>query len=324
MLKPKVKEIKTKNLDTKRFIEEQIRNIKNLAGDKPAILALSGGVDSSVVAVLGHRALGNQLRIVFIDNGLMRENEPRQVVKTFEKLGIPVEVIDAKKEFFSALEGLDMPEDKREAITQTFYRDVFGRIVRESGASSLLQGTIYTDIEETVAGIKRQHNVFEQIGIDPVTEFGYVIIEPIVRLRKDGVRKLAKALKLPKSVYGRIPFPGPALAARIIGEVGPQNIKLIRKATAITEKILRSTKAFQYMAILHKDMATGIVRGERKFGLQIEIRCWNSIDARKAKPTKVPWNTLFRLARKITEEIPDVVSVTYNITEKGPSTMEAI
>lgn len=324
MLGSTVKEIKTKNLDTKKFIEEQIRNIQNLAGNKPAIMALSGGVDSSAVAVLGHRALDDQLRIVFIDNGLMRENEPQQVVETFEKLGIPVEIIDAQKEFFKALKGLGMPEDKREAITQTFYKDVFGRIIRESGASCLLQGTIYTDIEETAAGIKRQHNVFEQIGIDPEKEFGYVIIEPIVRLRKDGVRKLAKALKLPKSVYNRMPFPGPALAARVIGEVTPENIELVRKATAITEKALERTKAFQYMAILHKDRVTGIVNGKRRFGCQIEIRCWNSIDARKAKPTEIPWKTLFRLARKITEEIPDVVSVTYNITEKGPSTIEAI
>jgi len=132
-----------------------------------AINALPGGVDSSTVTMLGHRALENRLKTVFIDNGIMREGEAGQVVGLFRNLGVKVEVIDARKEFFSAFKGIIDPEEKREAVTQTFYRDVFGRMVKESGAKHLLQGTILTDVDETIAGIKRQHNVFEQLGIDP-------------------------------------------------------------------------------------------------------------------------------------------------------------
>ncbi len=241
-----------------------------------------------------------------------------------KKLGVKVEIIDAQKKFFAALRGLEDPEEKREAITQTFYKDVFGKLVRKSNARYLLQGTILTDIDETVAGIKRQHNVFEQLGIDPQEAFGYGIIEPLVQLRKDGVRKLSKALDLPESIYSRMPFPGPALAARVIGEATPERIAVVREATAILEKELKGVKAFQYMAILHKDRIPGMRNNKRDFGLQIEIRCWDSIDARTAKPTRLPFTTLERLARRMTSEIPGVVSVTYNIATKPPSTMEAV
>ena len=132
-----------------------------------AINALSGGVDSSTVTMLGHKALGKRLKTVFIQNGLMRQGEPERVVSLFKKLGVKVEIVDARKEFFAALKGITDPEEKREAITQTFYKKVFGRIVKKSGAKFLLQGTILTDVDETIAGIKRQHNVFEQLGIDP-------------------------------------------------------------------------------------------------------------------------------------------------------------
>jgi GMP synthase (glutamine-hydrolysing) len=216
------------------------------------------------------------------------------------------------------------PEEKREAITQAFYKKVFSALVIKSKAKHLLQGTILTDVDETAAGIKRQHNVFEQIGIDPQQAFGYKIIEPVIQLRKDGVRKLGRALGLPESMFDRIPFPGPALAARVIGEVTPAKIKLVRKATVITEAVLANTPAFQYMAILHEDRVTGMRDGKRIFGCQIEIRCWNSIDARTASPTRLPFETLEKIAGRIIEEIPEVVSVTYNITTKPPSTIEAI
>lgn len=179
-------------------------------------------------------------------------------------------------------------------------------------------------MDETVAGIKRQHNVFEQLGIDPKKAFGYRIIEPLVQLRKDGVRKVAEALGLPDSVYKRMPFPGPALSARVIGEVTPEKIERVRLATAITEEELVFINAFQYMAILHQDRVTGIRDGKRDFGLQIEIRCWDSIDARNAQPTRLPYEVLDRLAHRIVREVPGVVSVTYNITCKPPSTMEAV
>lgn len=319
-----VKEITAQELNTENFINEKVNEIKDAVGDGLAINALSGGVDSSTVTMLGHRALGGRLRTLFINNGIMREGEPEEVVGFFRELGVTVEVIDARNEFFSALKGITDPEEKREAFTQTFYRDVFGRMVKESGAKYLLQGTILTDIDETIAGIKRQHNVFEQLGIDPEKAFGYRILEPLIQLRKDGVRKVGKALGLPSAIFERIPFPGPALASRVIGEVTPERIETVRKATVVVENMLKDSKAFQYMAILHEDHVTGMRDGKRDFGLQIEIRCWDSIDARTATPTRLSFDTLEKLAGEITGKVPGVVSVTYNIASKPPSTIEAI
>lgn len=319
-----IDEITIKELDTESFISRKVEEIKKAVGDGTAINALSGGVDSSTVTMLGHRALGGNLKTVFIENGLMRQGEPEQIVDFFKALGVRVEVVDARSEFFEALKGITDQEAKREAVTQTFYRKVFGRIVKQSGAKCLLQGTILTDVDETVAGIKRQHNVFEQLGIDPQEAFGYRIIEPLIQVRKDGVRKIGKALGLPAELFERIPFPGPALAARVIGKVTPQRIETVRKATALVERLLADSRAFQYMAILHEDRVTGIRRGRREFGQQIEVRCWDSIDARTATPTHLSFELLQTLADKIISEVPGVVSVTYNISSKPPSTIEAI
>lgn len=320
----KIEELKAEGLNVGQFISEEAGKISSAVGDGLAINALSGGVDSSVVTMLGHKALGNRLKTCFIENGLMRKGEAERIVALFKSLGVTVDVVDARKDFFDALRGVTDPEEKREAITQTFYKNVFGSLVKKSGAKHLLQGTILTDIDETVAGIKRQHNVFEQLGIDPQKAFGYKILEPLVRLRKDGVRKVAEALELPKSVYSRIPFPGPALAARVIGEVTPERVEVIREATAIVEEELASVNAFQYFAILHQDRVTGMRAGKRDYGLQIEIRCWDSVDARTARPTRLPYETLEKLAGRIVSEVPGAVSVTYNITTKPPSTIEAV
>ncbi|MBU1090741.1 MAG: ExsB family transcriptional regulator, partial [Candidatus Omnitrophica bacterium] len=200
------KEIKTEHLDTQQFIDQQVKEISSSVGDGIAINALSGGVDSSAVTMLGHKALSSRLKTYFIENGLMRAGEPQMIASIFTQMGVNVEIVDAKDEFFQALKGITDPEEKREAITQTFYKKIFGRLVRESGAKYLLQGTILTDVDETVAGIKRQHNVFEQLGINPQEAFGYKIIEPLVQIRKDGVRKVAGALGLPASIYDRMPF----------------------------------------------------------------------------------------------------------------------
>jgi GMP synthase (glutamine-hydrolysing) len=319
-----ITEIPTQKLDTEQFIATKVAEIREAVGSGTAINALSGGVDSSAVTMLGHRALGARLRTVFVENGLMRQGEPEQVVKFFHDLGVPVEVVDARDEFFSALQGLTDPEEKREAITQTFYRHVFGRLVKTSGAKCLLQGTILTDVDETVAGIKRQHNVFEQLGIDPQEAFGYRILEPLIQLRKDGVRKVGKALGLPSALFDRIPFPGPALAARVIGEATPQRIATVRAANAVVERLLKGTGAFQYMAILHEDRVTGMRDGKRDFGCQIEVRCWDSVDARTATPTRLSFDVLQNLADQILRDTPGVVSVTYNIASKPPSTIEAV
>jgi GMP synthase (glutamine-hydrolysing) len=320
----KMEEIKIENLRPEEFIKQKVEEISSIVGTGSAINALSGGVDSSAVTMLGHKALGDGLKTYFVENGLMREGEPERIASLFRKLGVHVEIIDAKEQFFKALKGLTDPEEKREAITQTFYKDVFGKLVRESRAKYLLQGTNYTDVEETVAGIKRQHNILEQLGIDTQEVYGYKVIEPVIQLRKTGIRKVAEALGLPKEIYDRPPFPGPALATRVIGEVTPERVETVRKATKIVEEELCNTGAFQYLAILHEDKVTGMREGKRDYGLQIEIRCWESKDAITGTPTRLPYEVLGKLAERITTEVPGVVSVTYNITKKPPSTIEAI
>ncbi|MCJ7664082.1 MAG: ExsB family transcriptional regulator, partial [Desulfobacterales bacterium] len=248
-----IKEIRLEALDVGRFISDKAQEIASIVGDGMAINALSGGVDSSVVTMLGHRALGDRLKTYFIDNGLMREGEPEHIVSLFKGLGVPTELVDARKTFFGELKGRIDPEDKREAITRAFYKDVFGRLVKETSAKYLLQGTNYTDIEETVAGVKRQHNILAQLGIDPEKMYGYKVIEPLIQLRKSGIRKVAQAVGLPEEIHNRPPFPGPALAARVIGETTPEKIKVVRKATSIVEEELANSGAFQYLAILHED-----------------------------------------------------------------------
>ncbi len=320
-----VKEIPLDTLDADSFVREQEEAIRAVAGDDMAISALSGGVDSAVVTLLGHRALGDRLKTYIVENGLMREGEVERVVAWFAKLGVPVEVVDARDKFFAALKGVTDPEEKREkGITQVFYKDVFASLVKESGAKVLLQGTIFTDVEETAAGIKRQHNVFEQIGIDPQQAFGYRVAEPILALRKPAVRALARALGLPPEISERPPFPGPALAARVVGEATPERVALVRKATAIVEEALAGVSAFQHMAILHADLVTGIRDGRRAFGRQIEIRCWDSADAVTAAPTALPFPLLRQMADRLVAEVPEVVSVTYNIATKPPSCIEAV
>ena len=319
-----IKEIKLDDLVEEKFIEEQVQQIKKTVGDGVAVNALSGGVDSSVVTLIAHKALGDKLKTYFVENGIMRQGEPEHIVSLFKDMGVKVELIDAKEQFFGALRGLTDPEEKREAITQTFYKDVFSRLVKDSGAKYLLQGTNYTDVEETVAKIKRQHNILEQLGIDTQKEFGYKVLEPIIQLRKSGVRKVGKALGLPEELYNRPPFPGPALAARVIGEVTPERTELVRKATVIVEEELKNSGAFQWLAVLHNDRVTGMRDNKRDYGFQIEIRCWESTDAVTATPTKLPFETLTKLAKRMTEEVPGVVSVTYNVTTKPPSTIEVV
>jgi GMP synthase (glutamine-hydrolysing) len=310
-------------MDYKAFIEEQIASIRKTVGDGLAINALSGGVDSSVVTVLGHRALGHRLKTVFVDNALMRQDEPQRVVGVFADMCIPVEVVDARREFLEALAGLTDPEDKRNAVTRTFYWKVFGELVGKSGAKYLLHGTILTDIEETVAGIKRQHNILAQIGIDPQQEYGYRVLEPLETLRKDGVREVAKLLGLPPQITRRIPFPGPALATRIVGEVTEARLETVRAATAIVEEELSDTGVFQYMAVLLSDKATGIRDGKREFGQIIVIRCVDSVDARIATAVDLPWDKLRRICARITE-IPGVNRCLYDLTPKPPATIEYV
>ncbi len=305
------------------FIAQQTAELKTTVGSGIAINALSGGVDSAVCTALGHRALGSQLKTFIIDNALMRENEPQQVVNIFRELGIPVELVDSRSEFLAALRNVSDPEEKRKAITKTFYADVFGRLVKETGARFLVHGTILTDIEETVAGIKRQHNILSQLGIDPQEAYGYQVLEPLKTLRKDGVREVAAALGLPAELTKRIPFPGPALAARIVGEVTEERLALVRAATTVVEDELADSGAFQYLAVLLEDRATGIRNNQREFGHIIVVRCIESVDAREATATRLPWEKLERICERVVN-IPGVNRCLYDLTPKPPATVEYV
>ena len=206
-----IREITLRKLDPQAFIMVQVECLRAAVGGGTAVVALSGGVDSSVVTMLGHRALGPRLKAYFIENGIMRAGEPQAIVAAFKRLGVQVELVDAKAQFFKALKGIADPEEKRNAITQTFYKTVFGPLVKKSGAKHLLQGTIYTDVEETLAGIKRQHNVLAQLGIDTKKVFGYQVLEPVIQLRKTAVRAGGQG---PRPAQGdlwaaALPRPGP-------------------------------------------------------------------------------------------------------------------
>jgi len=312
-----------RGVNLKAFIEGKIEEIKRTAGGDKTISALSGGVDSSTCTALAARALGANLKNIFIDDGLMREKEPERVRQIFRDFGIKVEIINAQAEFFASLEGKLDPEEKRKAFRHTFY-SVFGRAVRESQARFLIQGTIKADIIETKGGVKTQHNILEQIGIDPDKGYGFKVIEPLRDLFKDEVRKVAKAVGLPQEIYARMPFPGPGLATRVVGEVTPQRVAVVRKATVIVEEEIARLKPFQAFAVLLNDQGTGIEKGKRTFGNIIIIRSVESKDALTAGVTKVPWTVLTKITKRITTEIPQVTRVAYELTAKPPATIEYI
>lgn len=307
----------------KDFIEAKVQEIQKTVGRETAISALSGGVDSSTCTVLAWRALGGRLHVLFIDDGLMREGEAETVEAVFGKLGIPVRILDARDEFFAGLAGKYDPEEKRKAFRQAFY-SVLAREAGKTGASFLVQGTIAADVIETQGGIKTQHNVLEQIGIDPEKGFGFRVIEPLKELFKPQVRRVAKALGLPESVFRRMPFPGPGLMARVLGEVTPERVVVVRRATRIVEEETRRFQPFQAFAVLLSDRGTGIEGGKRKFGDIIIIRSVESRDAMRARPTALPWDVLAKMARRIVKEIESVTRVAYELTPKPPATIEYI
>ncbi|MBL7159216.1 ExsB family transcriptional regulator [Candidatus Microgenomates bacterium] len=309
-------------LCTQKFIEDKIVEIKKTVDNKRAVVAISGGVDSTTCAVLADRALSNNLVSIFLDSGLMRERDEKEVLAVGEKIGIPVKVVRVAEKFFTALKGKVDPEEKRKAFRECFYQTL-AQLVKKERANFLIQGTIAADIKETKGGIKTQHNVLEQIGIDP-KKYGFSVIEPLRDLYKPEVRKIARVLGLPKEVFTRQPFPGPGLAARIIGEVTPKRTRIERLASEIIEEELVNLKPFQCFAVLLSDRATGMVGGKRLLGKIVAIRSVESEDALIATATKVPWRVLEKICQRITKEIPGVIKVLYDLTPKPPSTIEYI
>lgn len=302
------------------FIDKAIRDIRRVVGDNHVLSACSGGVDSTTVTALVHRAVGDRMTAVFIDDGLRRQGEPAFVVQTLQDMGIPTRLVDAHREFFASLKGKTDAEEKRKAFRDRFYT-ILGRVAREEEVTFLAQGTIKADVMETVQGIKTQHNVLEQIGIDPAI-YGYAILEPLKELFKPEVRQVARALGLPAAIAERMPFPGPALSIRVIGEVTPEKVAVCRQATAIVEAETQHLDAFQSFAVLHNDRATGMKAGKRVYGHIITVRVVASQDAVTAKAYPVPSEVLARIAERVTQEIPSVVRCLYDVTHKPPATIE--
>ncbi len=302
-------------VNTEKFITRSVEEIKTAAGNEKVVMALSGGVDSSVCAALAARAIGDNLIPIYIDTGLMRKGETDRIRTVFGN--IHLQIVDAGDEFIGALKGLTDPEAKRKAIGERFIR-VFEREAKKQGAKCLLQGTIYPDRIESEGGIKSHHNVG---GMPLHMEFTKVI-EPIRDLYKDEVREVAGALGLPKEIQHRMPFPGPGLAVRIIGEVTKEKVAVIREANAIVEdELVETYRPWQCFAAL-LGLGTGVKGDNRIHGWIVAIRAVNSRDGMTADPLDIPFGHLTRIGSRITADIPSVARVVYDITAKPPATIE--
>ncbi|MHC1605217.1 MAG: glutamine-hydrolyzing GMP synthase [Candidatus Methanofastidiosia archaeon] len=307
------------------FIKQSIAAIKDRVGGRKALIALSGGVDSSVAAMLASKAVGKNLFAIFVDHGLLRKKEREFVQETFgDKLNLIV--VDAKKRFFEKLAGVADPEEKRKIIGNEFIK-VFEEEARKVGANFLVQGTIYPDVIESGTSknshtIKSHHNV----GGLPASIGFEDIIEPLRYLYKDEARVVGKRLGLPNNVVFQHPFPGPGLAVRITGSVTEENIRIVREASAILDEELRNAgwydKVWQSFAVLFEDRIVGVVGDQRKFGRVVGLRIVQSVDAMTANFVKLPWDILERISTRITNELEDVVAVSYFISHKPPQTIE--
>ena len=308
------------------LIDGQVREIGATVGDGRAIIALSGGIDSSTAAIMAARALGENLTAVFVDHGFMREDEPEFVKEAFEDLNVNTIIVKSRERFFEKLRGVTEPEEKRRIIGREFIR-VFEEEARKIGAEYLIQGTIYPDrIESGVRKhserIKSHHNV---AGLPTEIEFK-AIIEPLRDLYKDEVREIAEALGLPDRIVRRQPFPGPGLAVRIVGEVTPEKAELVRKADKIvSEEIVKSElgdSLWQYFAVLTNTKSTGVKGDSRAYGHVIAIRIVESREAMTASFAEIPYKVLQDISTRITNELPTVTRVVYDITHKPPATIE--
>jgi GMP synthase (glutamine-hydrolysing) len=302
-------------VDADAFIEEAVAGIKDRVKGGKALIALSGGVDSSVCAILAHRALGDRLVPVYVDTGLMRKGETDRIREIFRFMN--PRIVDAADPFFKALKGITDPELKRKAVGETFIR-VFEQVAKSLDVDYLIQGTIYPDRIESEGGIKSHHTVG---GLPSVMDFKG-IIEPIEDLYKDEVRDVARKLDLPAEISERMPFPGPGLSVRVIGEVTPEKVAVVREANAIVEQeLVLQYQPWQCLAALLAK-GTGVKGDNRIHGWIIAVRAVESRDAMTANHMEIPWETLNKISSRITSEIPSVARVVYDITPKPPATIE--
>ena len=302
-------------VNTEKFIAKAIEEIKTSAGNEKVVMALSGGVDSSVCAVLAARAIGDNLIPIYIDTGLMRKGETERIRTIFSD--IQLAIVHAEDEFLDALAGVVDPEAKRKVIGERFIR-VFEREAKKQGARCLLQGTIYPDRIESEGGIKSHHNV----GGMPLNIEFTKVIEPIRDLYKDEVREVAGALGMPAEIQHRMPFPGPGLAVRVLGEVTREKVAVVREANWIVEdELVEKYRPWQCFAAL-LGLGTGVKGDNRLHGWIIAIRAVNSRDGMTADPLDIPFDQLTRIGSRITADIPSVSRVVYDITAKPPATIE--
>ena len=240
-----------KEFNPKHFVDIQVKKIREIIGREKALIAVSGGVDSSTCAVLTHIAIGENLICVILDDAFMRKGEPEKVAETLSKppLNLPVKIEPVQEKFLSALEGLRDAEEKRKAFRRTFY-ETLSEIAKRENSRFLVQGTILADIIETQGGIKTQHNVLEQIGINTRELYGFKVVEPLVSLLKWQVREVARYLRIPSDITERQPFPGPGLSVRVVGEIRRDKLASLKTATEITEEKLSKYKPSQYFAAI--------------------------------------------------------------------------
>jgi GMP synthase (glutamine-hydrolysing) len=309
-------------------LEEKVKALREQLSGVNCIVGVSGGVDSSTAAVLVHRAIGERLIPVYIDTGLMRQGEGEHVRRVFDQLGLDLHYVEAQQRFFNALDGVIEPEEKRRRVGEAFIR-VFEqearRLQRERGEiDCLVQGTIYSDVIESAGArgarrIKSHHNV----GGLP-QRLGFRIVEPLREFFKDEVRRIAERLELPREIIWEQPFPGPGLAVRIIGEVTPGRVAVLRAVDAILrdEFALLQEKPWQYFAVLLPLRSVAILGDQRGYGWVVAIRSVHSVDGMTADWFKLPFDVLERCSSRITNEVGEVTRVVYDITSKPPGTIE--
>ncbi|MFD2615142.1 glutamine-hydrolyzing GMP synthase [Paenibacillus gansuensis] len=314
------------NWSMETFIDDTIRDIREQVGDKKVLCALSGGVDSSVVAILIHKAIGDQLTCMFIDHGLLRKGEAESVMETFVgKFDMKVVKIDAQERFLGKLAGVDDPEQKRKIIGTEFIRVFEEESTQFDDFDFLAQGTLYTDIVEsgtaTAQTIKSHHNV----GGLP-EDMKFKLVEPLKALFKDEVRKVGEECGLPAEIVWRQPFPGPGLAIRVLGEVTEDKLKIVRDSDYILrEEIAKAgldREIWQYFTALPNMKSVGVMGDARTYSYTVGIRAVTSIDGMTADWARIPWDVLEKISVRIVNEVDNVNRIVYDVTSKPPATIE--